>query len=397
MLQQREDDVFHLNNHSDTEVVRAKARLFSQSTSSNGSAKSTPDIGGKRREFHKTSHSRHASESDSRAAPGDKRRRPSIRFDYTRKKPRPKSKLKILPLSSASSAEEPAVVKHSTPVPESVFQQQKCLPAPKDQGLDISPVPVKTWQVPDSESSVSSGNPVFDQAGQAAAGVEECITGKVTVSPSAVKRNKDIPAAVLGLVPEKQQMLQEEDQLGCCQTPTVLYPSSPRDCTKERITTMLTEGSESEMDSGVISAFQTFKNQLREHFASRYRKIESQSLESLSDCKKNVASLLRTVHNHRLMHLESFHSTVVTELANLEQDCHSLKEVERETVNFWRTESQTVELFCDRQQKRLQSLELLRKSTGKEAEEDDVASSSQETPLEKDGNNALSAKTPTTT
>ncbi|XP_046879608.1 synaptonemal complex protein 2-like isoform X9 [Hypomesus transpacificus] len=141
--------------------------------------------------------------------------------------------------------------------------------------------------------------------------------------------------------------------------PRVLFPSSPLEEATESLSRTLVGDveSETEMGSGVITAFQTFKTQLRAHFSSRYKQIEAQSQQALTDCQQNVSSLLSAVHHHRLGHLERFQATVVQELGRLEDDCLSLKTIEKETVSFWQRESQAVKLFCDHQQKRLTSYE----------------------------------------
>ncbi|XP_061093344.1 synaptonemal complex protein 2-like isoform X2 [Conger conger] len=381
---------FQLDDHSDTEVVRAKARLFSHSASSNGAALSTPVTGEKQKESQKIRRTRAASESDGSVSQGERgfQRRGSDRFDYTRKKLKTKATLKILPLSSASSTEEPDVVKHSTPTLKSLEREEEGeltkrtpFPASKDQRLDISAIP--TFPGLDSgfpEETVlnSSG---FSSVGQDKTSTKDPKSSKVTSSPLAAKRKTELTAPVLGLAPEKRQVLQAEGQPNLGLKPRKLFPSSPPRPTTDKATTMLPEDTESEteMGSAVVTAFQTFKNQLREHFSSRYKKIESRSLKSLTDCQNHVTSLLGTVHRHRLLHLERFQATVVNELNNLERDCHSLKDIEKETVNFWRTESQAVALFCDKQQRRLRSLESLRKDSKSRTAEEDVASSSQTT------------------
>ncbi|KAJ8403292.1 hypothetical protein AAFF_G00355090 [Aldrovandia affinis] len=410
-------EVYQLSDHSDTEVARAKARLFSQSVSSDGSAKSTPVAGEKPKQSHKIQRSKADDECDDSVTQGET----SLRFqqstldrsNYTRKKPKTK-RLRILPLSSASSAEEPGVVKHSTPAPTLVEEEpqgkrntEKVFAASKDQfgqfeSLDISAIPTLLFQDHDSGFPKNTGfkDPAFLTIGQDETSTKEHDTSKVATSPFARKRKTVFTGPVFGLVPEKRQVVKEPDQpIGGLQ-PRRLFPVSPLEDTMERTIPTSSKDTESdtEMGSGVIAAFQNFKSQLRAHFSARYKKIESRSLESLSDCQNNVTSLLGAVHSQRLMHLDRFQATVVHELNNLERDCHSLKEIEGETVNFWRTESQSVVLFCDRQERRLQSLELLRKETESSTPKEAVASPSQERTTDGHNNNNMpSAKTPTTT
>ncbi|CDQ67220.1 unnamed protein product [Oncorhynchus mykiss] len=106
------EDIFELCASSDTEVARAKTRLFStQSLSSGGSTHSTPTNKEKRKQKSKS--------KDSPPPPAEAGSSVILsqrtKHDYTRKKPKTKSKLKILPLSSPSSADEASPVKHRTP------------------------------------------------------------------------------------------------------------------------------------------------------------------------------------------------------------------------------------------------------------------------------------------
>ncbi|KAJ8374935.1 hypothetical protein SKAU_G00055150 [Synaphobranchus kaupii] len=227
------EDTFQLEDHSDTEVARAKMRLFSQSTSSNGSIKSSPATGAKPKESQKIWRSKAASESDSSVSHGDHdiQRRGSDRFDYTRKKPKTKSRLKILPLSSASSAEEPEAVKHSTPTLKSLEREQqgestkkRPFPASKDQSLDISAIPTFLGLdsgLPDTTELNNSG---FSTAGQDKTSLKGPNSSNMAASPLATKRKPEVP--VFGVVPEKWQVLQEEGQPSRGFKPRP-FPSSP--------------------------------------------------------------------------------------------------------------------------------------------------------------------------
>ncbi|KAL2085463.1 hypothetical protein ACEWY4_018783 [Coilia grayii] len=135
-----------------------------------------------------------------------------------------------------------------------------------------------------------------------------------------------------------------------------LYTSNPLEGAAD---TIVAEGKDPDADlmgSDVMAAFRSFKTQLMDHVAAKYQKIESKSLQSLSDCQVQVTSLLKNVHAQRLQLMERFEQVVVEQLGRLEQDCRSLRNIEQETMTFWRTEYQAVKSFCERQQSRLGSL-----------------------------------------
>ncbi|XP_052360193.1 synaptonemal complex protein 2-like isoform X5 [Oncorhynchus keta] len=354
------EDIFELCASSDTEVARAKTRLFStQSLSSGGSTHSTPTNKEKRKQKSKS--------KDSPPPPAEAGSSVILsqraKHDYTRKKPKTKSKLKILPLSSPSSADEASPVKHRTPacrsaggtpstnIAERLFDKLK-----EEESLEFPP--------PSNQISRDSGfrdvtgedwdESVFPREEQDAS----TPTDHVPNQEAGIHRKRPWASAERadsGGAAEKKSVPLESDPR---QRPRAFFPSEPVEEAAESMSRVLNEEVESEMEmgSGVIAAFQTFKSQLRAHFSSRYKKIEARSLQSLMDCQKNVTSLLGAVHDSRLVHLERFQATVVQELGRLENDCISLKEIECETVNFWQSESQSVRSFCDRQQQRLESL-----------------------------------------
>ncbi|XP_071187172.1 synaptonemal complex protein 2-like [Salvelinus alpinus] len=354
------EDIFKLCASSDTEVARAKTRLFStQSLSSGGSTHSTP-----------TNKEKPKQKSKSKGSPPPPAEAGSsvilsqrAKHDYTRKKPKTKSKLKILPLSSPSSADEASPVKHRTPacrsaggtpsknIAERLFDKLK-----EEESLEFPP-PSKLISRDSGFQDVTGEDwdeSVFHREEQD----ESTPTDHVPNQEAGIHRKRPWASAERadsGGAAEKKSVPLESDPR---QRPRAFFPSEPLEEAAESMSRVLNEEVESEMEmgSGVIAAFQTFKSQLRAHFSSRYKKIEARSLQSLMDCQKNVTSLLGAVHDSRLVHLERFQATVVQELGRLENDCISLKEIEGETVNFWQSESQSVRSFCDRQQQRLESL-----------------------------------------
>ncbi|KAL6462969.1 hypothetical protein MHYP_G00293910 [Metynnis hypsauchen] len=358
------DDSFSLIIDSDTEVARAKAIIFGQPLSSNGSVSSVRSLPSTKSEM-KASQKRKLrpfhSEGDSRAPASERRSSMTPRHDYTRKRPRLKSKLKVLPLSSPSSNED-EYFQELTPkrkhlererAEDASWSQSKA----KVHGLDSSHPSKETTADSGFQEKDSFENTVFAEDEPV---IEEHEVGEEP-PPSPSKRPS--ASTELPVSPEVTKMhLQKEESPFPTLKPRRLFPSISLDSATETLTQALMEDeeSETELGSGVIAAFNTFKAQLREHFSSRYKKIEAKSLRSLTDCQKNVTSLLQTAHNQRLVHLEHFQDTVVQQLGQLEQNCLSLKNIEKETMRFWQSESNTVKAFCDEQQKRLDSLDILK-------------------------------------
>ncbi|KAK2869887.1 hypothetical protein Q8A67_024279 [Cirrhinus molitorella] len=327
------------------QVARAKTVLFCQTSSSNGSTKSLPDILGRTPVKKKIKVTR----SDEWCL-----RKDTPHAVYSRRKPRAKNKLRVLPLSSPSSNEE-ELSKYSTPkqrlqgrerVASEDWQSQIKL----GRSLNVESSLFK-------ESTADSGfqNKTVSETSLPLEDFDHLIEedhslDKETSTPQKSEADESSELYV-GLQGDTRLPKHPIFQ------PRRLFMSSPLEEAAERVTEALVdEESEEDLGAGVRAAFNSFKTQLRAHFTSRYKKIEARSLQSLTDCQRNVTSLLGTVHNQRLVHLEQFQNTVVQQLACLEQDCLSLKTIEKETVNFWQSESDTVRAFCDGQQKRLDSL-----------------------------------------
>ncbi|XDV47171.1 hypothetical protein PO909_016871 [Leuciscus waleckii] len=298
------------------QVERAKTVLFCQTPSSNGSTKSLPDTLG-RTPVKKKIRVMHSDEGFLR--------KDTPHADYSRRKPRPKGKLRVLPLSSPSSNEE-EFSKYSTPkqrlqVASEDWQSQVKLGRSLNKELSLL-----------KETTADSGfqsKTVFETSLQAEElnnliEEEHCL-------------DKEMPLPIRTEALESSELYMKGDkQLPRRPTfqPRRLFVSSPLEDAAERITEVLMEDEESEeeLGAGVRAAFNGFKTQLRAHFSSRYKKIEARSLQSLTDCQRNVTSLLGTVHNQRLVHLEQFQNLVVQQLECLEKDCLSLKTIEKETV-----------------------------------------------------------------
>ncbi|KAG1953752.1 synaptonemal complex protein [Pimephales promelas] len=298
-------DIFDFKDHSDTEVERAKTVLFSQTTSSNGSTKSLPDNVG--RTPVKKKIRVHSDEWFLRKV--------TPHADYSRRKPRPKGKLRVLPLSSPSSNEE-QFFKYSTP-------KQRLQVASKDgqsrvklrRSLNKEFSLLKETTADSGFQNMTVSETSLQEEQLNLIEEEHCLDKETPLPP----RTEALGSSELPRQPTFQ--------------PTRLFLSSPLEDAAERITEVLMEDeSEEELGAGVRAAFNGFKTQLRAHFSSRYKKIEARSLQSLTDCQRNVTSLLGTVHNQRLVHLEQFQNSVVQQLECLEKDCLSLKTIEKETV-----------------------------------------------------------------
>ncbi|KAM6298978.1 synaptonemal complex protein 2-like [Aegotheles albertisi] len=110
-------------------------------------------------------------------------------------------------------------------------------------------------------------------------------------------------------------------------------------------------------DSGVVAAFERFIGQLKKLFWSRYKKMEISTQNTLRTSEKNVSALLTQIHQCRLSKLETFQKIVIEELASLEKETQVLANMEKEALEFWNAQLLKLSSFCNQQKQRIQSVD----------------------------------------
>ncbi|XP_042561375.1 synaptonemal complex protein 2-like isoform X2 [Clupea harengus] len=274
--------------------------------------------------------------------------------NYTRKKPKVKGRLKVLPMSSPSSGEE----RHAKPSSAT----PKASPASQPVTREIS-----ECGTDHRDTMADSGflDPsVFEST------IPETPPCDPTNKESNIVQESSFQSRKRPLKSPEPSVTQRE-QAGVGLQARGLFHSKPQEGAAD---TVLADEEDSEADimgPDVISAFRSFKSQLLDHVFAKHQRIETRSLQSLSDCQNQVVTLLKTVQTQRLQLLERFEEVVVEQLGRLEQDCRSLRNIERETMTFWKTEYQAVRSFCERQQSRLDSLEICRGNATQHSPQDE--------------------------
>ncbi|NXH63214.1 SYC2L protein, partial [Rhabdornis inornatus] len=110
-------------------------------------------------------------------------------------------------------------------------------------------------------------------------------------------------------------------------------------------------------DSGVIFAFESFIGQLKKLFWSRYKRIEINTQDALRSSEKNLSALLNQIHRCRLNKFETFQKIVVEELANLEKETQILAAMEKDALDFWNAQLIKLNTFCNQQKQRIESVD----------------------------------------
>ncbi|XP_073344736.1 synaptonemal complex protein 2-like [Pagrus major] len=256
------------------------------------------------------------------------------RRSYSRKKPQSKSQLKILPLSSPSSDEDSSVMKaqqrHSA---EFLFDRIRTSTPSYDSGAPVgaelnmsqeqtggssSPL-LKEVVGPDRKRAAPDSGYLSDQT--------EGVSGhKRRAGPEQEGEESNAPLAEGS--PERAEPPEQEDGA----------ESGARK--KEP---------ESDLTSGITAAFNAFKTQLEQHFTG---------------CWRNASSLLTAVHQHRLVLLQRFESSVTDQLTQLQETSTSLNSINTQILSFFQSEMQRLGSFCDEHLQRLKSLD--REELGRE-------------------------------
>ncbi|XP_074432061.1 synaptonemal complex protein 2-like isoform X2 [Larus michahellis] len=242
-------------------------------------------------------------------------------LDYTRKRPRVRSKLKVLPMSSASSGSD-----YETKKETSRQRAQK-----------------ETLRKKSKSSSKGDNLPTVDLADETLS--EELKGGPLSLDASAKGYSSDEEKATQKFLDASGKLSGEEE-------------SFKRKDSGQKMDDSVTDAFFSKMlhedfsDSGVITAFESFISQLKKLLWSRYKRMETSAQNTLRTSEKNVSTLLNQIHECRLSKLETFQKIVVEELASLEKEIQILANMEKDVVDFWNEQLLKLSSFCNQQKER---------------------------------------------
>ncbi|KAM9285907.1 synaptonemal complex protein 2-like [Cariama cristata] len=246
-------------------------------------------------------------------------------LDYTRKRRRVRSKLKVLPVSSASSDSD-----YQTKKEASGRRAQKEILRKKSTSSSKGDC-LPTVNLADAMLSeeLEGGPLLLDASVSGHSSDEEKATQKFHNAPDKLSREESFKRKDSG-----QEMDDSVDD-------TFLSKMLHEDFT----------------DSGVITAFESFIVQLKKLFWSRYKRMESSAQNALRTSQKNVSTLLNQIHECRLSKLETFQKIVVEELSSLDKETQILANMEKDAVDFWNAQLIKLNSFCNQQKQRIQSVD----------------------------------------
>ncbi|XP_049679999.1 synaptonemal complex protein 2-like [Accipiter gentilis] len=292
-------------------------------------------------------------------------------LDYTRKRSRVRSKLKVLPVSSASSGSDYQTKKQGTSRrrAQKEMLRKKSTSSPKGDNLP-------TVNLADEMLSEElKGSPLLlDVSAEGYSGDEEAATqefhdasAKLSREEESVKRkDSDILSGTVIKKPKFSSWETSNLSSDTSYKSRKHFDSVEKEAeiqTGQQMDDSVDDAFFSKMlsedfsDSGVITAFESFISQLKKLFSSRYQRMETSAQNALRTSEKNVSALLNQIHKCRLSKLETFQKIVVEELASLEKETQMLANMEKDAVDFWNAQLLKLNSFCNQQKQRIQSVD----------------------------------------
>ncbi|XP_064908490.1 synaptonemal complex protein 2-like isoform X2 [Columba livia] len=290
-------------------------------------------------------------------------------LDYTRKRPRVRSRLKVLPMSSASSGSDDQMKKRASrqKAQEEEMPGKKSTSSSKGDDLptvnldDETPSEIEgsplLLDVPDEDSSsdVEATQKFLDAFGKWSREEEsskrkdsDILSGTIIKKPKLSSWETSNLSSDISLKPRKIFNSGENEE--------EFQPGQEMDDSVDNasFSKMLNEDF---TDSGMVAAFENFIGQLKKSLWSRYKRMETTAQNALRASEKNVSTLLNQILESRLSKLETLQKIVAEELANLEKETQILTNMEKDAVDFWNTQLFKLNSFCNQQKQRIQSVD----------------------------------------
>ncbi|NXX28811.1 SYC2L protein, partial [Nicator chloris] len=230
--------------------------------------------------------------------------------DYTRKRPRVRSKLKVLPVSSASSGSDYESKKEGKSKQRAQKETLRKTSTFSSKGDDLPTVDLAD----ETPSEELGGSPLLlDVSARSHSSDVEKATQKFHSTPgqlsreeeSTKRKDSDILSGTIIKKPKFSSLEKNHLPSEINHTPKKISDSVEEKAEVQKgqkmddsiddvfFSKMLQEDLS---DSGVISAFESFIGQLKTLFWSRYKRIEINTQDALRSSEKNLSALLNQIH-----------------------------------------------------------------------------------------------------
>ncbi|XP_068526837.1 synaptonemal complex protein 2-like isoform X6 [Anas acuta] len=350
MIEDRKDSYgFESSDSASHEkVAEAKGKLLGQKTSS----RNLSVFSYRKHLFSGSNHEKTSNSQSEKSWILDSQKQPLPKsLDYTRKRRRVRRKVKVLPVSSASSGSD--------------YRTQELKESRRDQKEMLKKTSMSTSKGDDLPTVDLAGDVLseelevaplsLDASAEGLSDVEEKATQKFqNASDNNTKEEENFKRkdsdVLSGTVGKKPKLYSQETKhlfSDAPSTPKKLFDSDEK---KEEI--QIGQEMEDEDDvfyseinhedtvaSGMITAFESFISQRKKLFWSRYKRMEMRAQNTLRTSEETMSVLLNQIHERRLNKLDTFQKTVVEELASLEKETQILSNMEKDAMRNQRIQS----------------------------------------------------------
>ncbi|XP_075684544.1 synaptonemal complex protein 2-like [Rhinoderma darwinii] len=305
-----------------------------------------------------------------------RRKSSAVSANYSRKRQKIKSKLKVLPLSSQSSDEEKKSkkggkslkftgIKRETRkekgVAESLSFSELKLPGVSALLTPRQSLPQASGTLHLSDLDQDTMDPLQDMSSP-----EINRFGKPlqidTASKKDIESNDQIDP-IEGLYPsgkaedlaKKRKRSSNEDEEEITLKPRKLFSSVSAYLEDD---VFKSDSHESDItECSFISSFESFSDGLKKKIMTRYKRMEVRAQDVLATSHLHVTNLMNQIQQSNFQKLDNFRTIVAKELSSLEAETQALKDLEKETLDFWEAQTVKINEFCTNQRQRIEAVD----------------------------------------
>ncbi|XP_059569203.1 synaptonemal complex protein 2 isoform X2 [Alligator mississippiensis] len=117
-----------------------------------------------------------------------------------------------------------------------------------------------------------------------------------------------------------------------------------------------TDGEAWEPGCSSVGIYQKLHKEFTRKIQSRSRRMDHFNKQSLKTAQQHLTTMTYELHECRIKQLDKFHVAIMEELESFEKDSHSLKNMEKEFLSFWKKQTNTFSVYRRNEQKRIQIL-----------------------------------------
>ncbi|XP_048205645.1 synaptonemal complex protein 2 [Perognathus longimembris pacificus] len=152
-------------------------------------------------------------------------------------------------------------------------------------------------------------------------------------------------------LPSKRLCKMEDADSHSYQLSQNISPLSPKDISISE------EGWGSDLSSGVGVLCEKINSEFKRKLDARNKIIEYFTMQSWKTAQQHLKTMNHQIQENRIKKLDKFKFIITEELENFEKDSQSLKDLEKEFVDFWERALQKLNVYQKNEQQRLRHLE----------------------------------------